>query len=115
MNQVSQIAGLSFLSEVEKLAQQLLSPEDIKDIRSYRDRRALATNMSTAGSVGLLGSIPLSMLGKTPRAHKAANILALGGAASALGGLGVNYSANKKKDRVAKRVAKRIYLQRNMK
>ena len=88
-----------------KIANIQLSEQDYKDLDSYRRRRRLSKKLSGAGSVALLGSIPVSILSKPGGiGSRIGTGMALGGALSALGGMGVRYSANKKRQKVVARM-----------
>tara|TARA_Y100001973_G_scaffold99147_1_gene157918 strand:- start:10192 stop:10578 length:387 start_codon:yes stop_codon:yes gene_type:complete len=91
-----------------KVANIQLTEQDYKDMRSYRRRRKVGRKLSGAGSAALLGSIPLSILSKPGGlAGKVGTGLALGGAFSALGGLGAHYSANRKRQKLVSRLRQR--------
>ena len=84
---------------IEKIARQ----SDAELAQSYRKRKKLARQLSTAGSIGMVGSIPVGILGRGPIGAATSTGMALGGALSYLGGMAADASANSKLKKILRR------------
>jgi hypothetical protein len=96
--------------KVREFLEKRANPSQDQDlIKSYRKRKKLERDMTTAGSIGMVGSIPISILAKRPTTAAIGSGMAIGGALSYLGGMAAGASANNKRKKLQQRVMERRY------
>ena len=117
---ISRIAELSMLSEFEKISNKMgtrFAPTEgeKKELKSIARQNQLGRTLGTAGSVGMLTSIPLSFMSKKGPAGILAKVspaLAVGGATSALTGMAVRGHSQKRARNFGRKLAKRYVAHR---
>lgn len=93
---------------LKKIARFNFTEEEKEDLNKAFKRRKLGKNLRNIGSVAMLSSIPIEVFSKSPMGGKIGAGLAVGGAGSALTGIGLNYLGSKKIENIAAKKIKEL-------